>query len=190
MKLKHDFYIRDDVVQIARDLLGKYLMTNIRGIITGAKIIETEAYAGITDKASHAYGGKRTPRTEIMYSEGGRSYVYLCYGVHYLFNVVTNIAEIPHAVLIRGVEAVDGTDEMLKRTNKKNLNRISDGPGKLTKALGVNLNFNKLELSGDRIWIEDRGGIITNDKILISSRIGVEYADEDARLPYRFNLIQ
>ena len=189
MKLEREFYTRNDVVQIARDLLGKYLMTNINGVISGGMITETEAYAGITDKASHAYGNKRTTRTEIMYAEGGLSYVYLCYGVHYLFNVVTNVVEVPHAVLIRGIEPSDGILEILKRTNKQKLNHICDGPGKLTKALGINKGFNKLDLCSDKIWIEDRGDVVYDDKVLISSRIGIDYAEEDALLPYRFKLI-
>jgi len=189
MKLSRDFYTRDNVVEIAKDLIGKFLMTNISGIISGGMIIETEAYAGITDKASHAYGGRRTNRTEVMYAEGGISYVYLCYGIHHLFNVVTNIAGVPHAVLIRGIEPIVGLSDILNRTNKKIVKGIADGPGKLTKALGIDLNFNKIDLCSDKIWIEDRGINLTDSEIKISPRIGIDYAEEDAFLPYRFNII-
>jgi len=190
MRLKREFYVRSDVVRIAQDLLGKYLMTNIEGVVSGGRIVETEAYEGITDKASHAYAGRRTARTEIMFGNGGYSYVYLCYGVHYLFNVVTNIPEIPHAVLIRGFEPTDGVPEILKRTKKNNPNGICDGPGKLTKALGVTMEMNKMDLCGDRIWIEERGDVVDKNKILASARIGIDYAGEDAKLPYRFNLLK
>src|SRR5688572_7863163 len=103
MKLKRDFYTREDVVLVAKELLGKVLCTKWNGKTTSGIITETEAYEGITDRASHAYRGRRTERTEIMYSEGGTAYVYLCYGMHHLFNVVTNKKDIPHAVLIRAV---------------------------------------------------------------------------------------
>ncbi len=189
MKLPREFYTRNDVVEIARDLLGKFLMTNVNGKLSGGLITETEAYAGISDKASHAYDGKRTHRTEIMYSEGGISYVYLCYGIHHLFNVVTNAVGIPHAVLIRGLKPTDGLNYMLERSNHNRVKTISDGPGKLTKALAINLNFNGIDLSSDKIWIEDRGFVVEESKIKISSRIGIDYAEEDAQLPYRFNLI-
>src|SRR5437868_461481 len=110
MKLKRDFYLRSDVVQIAKDLLGKYLFTNFNGKLTGGIITETEAYAGEIDRASHAYGGRRTKRTEIMFAQGGTAYVYLCYGIHHLFNVVTNNKNIPHAILIRAVKPIEGID--------------------------------------------------------------------------------
>ena len=190
MKLQKEFYLRDDVVMVARELLGKFLMTNIDGKLTGGMITETEAYAGITDKASHAYGGRRTPRTEIMFGQGGFAYVYLCYGVHYLFNVVTNVQDVPHAVLIRGVEPVDGLEEIYLRIKKNKLKGLADGPGKLTKALGITMDLNKKCLTGNQIWIEDRGVTVPNKNILVSKRIGIDYAEEDALLPYRFNLIK
>jgi len=170
-------------------LLGKSLKTNIDGVLTGGIITETEAYAGITDRASHAYGGRLTSRTEVMFHEGGLSYVYLCYGVHFLFNVVTGEKGIPHAVLIRAISPIIGIDEILKRRKKSKLKKdVSDGPGKLTKALGISLKQNGSNLEGDTVWIEESGLEITETDILISKRIGVDYAGEDANLPYRFQL--
>jgi DNA-3-methyladenine glycosylase len=189
MRLPKSFYLRDDVVKIAEDLLGKCLFTNIGGVICGGIISETEAYAGITDKASHAYNDRRTLRTEVMYAEGGISYVYLCYGIHALFNVVTNVQDIPHAVLIRGLFLFEGIKEIYLRTNKKSLKGIGDGPGKLTKSLGINIAHNNLNLSGTQIWIEDRNIDLSNYNIICSPRIGIDYAGEDAKLPYRFNLV-
>ena len=135
-KLNKDFYLRTDVVQISKDLLGKYLFTKIDNKITAGIITETEAYAGITDKASHAYNNRRTARTEIMFAKGGISYVYLCYGIHHLFNVVTNVEDVPHAVLIRAVKPIEGIEAILKRRNSKEIHsRISGGPGTVSQAL-------------------------------------------------------
>lgn len=187
--LPESFYKSQDVVDIARSLLGKYLFTQINNELTGGIISETEAYNGIVDKASHAYGGRRTKRTEVMFGEGGRSYVYLCYGMHHLVNVVTAPAGIPHAILIRGIIPVYGTEIMLSRCGKSKITSgISNGPGKLTKALGINMIHNNLSLRGNEIFIEDREAKIENMKITVSPRIGIDYAAEDAMLPYRFVL--
>ena len=189
MKLDKSFYLRDDVVLIANDLLGKYLFTNIGGVITGGIITETEAYAGITDKASHAFNNKRTQRTETMFHEGGIAYVYLCYGMYSLFNVVTNVDGIPHAVLIRGVKPVKGLEEIKKRVEKNDLDKYRlDGPGKLTKALGIHYSNTGTDLNGATIWLEDRNYNIDKNNIIITKRVGVAYAKEDALLPYRFIL--
>jgi len=187
MKLQRDFYLRDDVVSIARDLIGKIIYTRFDNMLTGGIITETEAYAGIVDQASHAYNNRRTNRTEVMYYQGGVSYVYLCYGVHYLFNFVTNQKEIPHAVLLRGISPFTGLKVMEQRTGKKSGDKnFSDGPGKLTKALGININHNNLDLLGDTIWVEDRGINIKVNDIYVGPRIGVQYAGKDAKLLYRF----
>src|SRR3954469_4711741 len=114
-KLPLSFYLRKDVVKISKELLGKVLVTNWRGELTSGRIVETEAYEGEIDKASHAFKG-RTARTEVIFGEGGRAYVYLCYGIHQMFNIVTNRNDIPHAILIRAVEPIQGIDIMLKRT--------------------------------------------------------------------------
>ena len=189
MKLPISYYLKDDVVALAKSFLGKYLLTKIDGIVTGGIITETEAYEGVTDKASHAYSGLRTNRTEVMYREGGVSYVYLCYGVYYLFNIVTNIKNIPHAVLIRGIFPLIGEKEMLRRTGKYRTGyQLTNGPGKLSKALAITTRQNGLFLNGNTIWIEDRGISCDASEITTGKRIGVAYAGEDALLPYRFEL--
>jgi len=186
MKLDRSFYTRPDVVQIAKDLIGKYLFTDFNDEITGGIIIETEAYEGITDRASHAYGNRRTARTEVMYTEGGTAYVYLCYGIHSLFNIVTNVTGIPHAVLIRGIMPVEGIVTMLERTGKRKLAPGSgSGPGKVSSLLGIHYSHTGTDLMGSKIWVEDRG-LILEDKIITGRRIGVDYAGPDASRPYRF----
>ncbi len=186
-KLKSDFYLRDNVVEVARDLLGKKLVTQFNGLYTSGIITETEAYNGVVDKASHAYGNRRTGRTEVMYQNGGIAYVYLCYGIHSLFNVVTNRNEIPHAVLIRSIRPEDGLDVMSQRVGKVRSQLDGVGPGKVTKLLGITFRNNKEDLVKSSVmWIEDIGVKIPENDIISSARIGVEYAKEDALLPYRF----
>jgi DNA-3-methyladenine glycosylase len=187
MKLAVGFYRRSDVVEISRDLLGKVLCTRIGDALTEAVITETEAYAGETDRASHAFGGRRTKRTEPMYAPGGLAYVYLCYGIHHLFNVVTNTAGTPHAVLVRAGVPLTGLDEMLARRGKPEPdNTLMSGPGTLAQALGIRTCMTGTDLSGDRIWIEDRGIRPEADAIRKGPRVGVDYAGDDAALPYRF----
>ncbi len=194
MILPYSFYSREDVVHIARELIGKVLVSRINGITTSGIIYETEAYNGIIDSASHAFGGRRTARTEIMYHDGGTAYVYLCYGVHSLFNVVTNRKDIPHAVLIRAINPLDNADIMLKRAGKPKLTKnIGDGPGKVAKLLGIHFSDTgssllrkSANITDDGIWIEDRGIMIDPSAIGAFARIGVEYAGKDADLPYRF----
>ena len=187
MKLPESFYTRNNVVQISRELLGKVLCTDFGGKITAGVITETEAYEGITDRASHAFNNRRTKRTEIMYNKGGTAYVYLCYGIHSLFNVVTNKENIPHAVLVRAIHPLEGIDVMLKRRNSKLHGKsFTAGPGTVAQALGIHFSHSGESLLGNKIWIEDRGIKITSSRIQISKRIGVDYAGNDALLPYRF----
>jgi DNA-3-methyladenine glycosylase len=190
-KLSPEYYLNPDVVFLARDLLGKALMTNIDGQgITGGFIVETEAYAGVIDRASHAFGGRRTRRTETMYLQGGVAYVYLCYGMHHLFNVVTNIEGIPHAILIRGIKPIIGQEIMALRTGKQPENlQILNGPGKLTKALGITTRHDKTLLADNTIWIEEYSGHYNENQVITGPRIGVDYAGEDALWPYRFRLV-
>ena len=178
------------MVQIAKNLLSKYLVTNINDEgITSGMIVETEAYAGAIDKASHAYGNRKTERTKVMYNEGGVAYIYFIYGFHYLFNVITNQGEIPHAVLIRAIEPAEGIDLMLKRRKmEKPERRLTAGPGVLSKALGITTEQNGISLLDDTIWIEDRGIYIREENIIQSPRVNVNYAGEDALLPYRFRV--
>jgi len=173
-KLPLSFYLRENVVEIAKDLLGKFLFTNIDGLLTGGIITETEAYEGITDKASHAYNSRFTKRTETMYKTGGISYIYFTYGMHHLFNIVTNKEGIPHAVLVRAVFPTEGEEIMLKRTGKtKNGYNLTNGPAKLCKAMGITLKQNNISLLGDIIWLEDRGIKISQKDIEITPRIGI-----------------
>ena len=188
MVLTESFYTRTDVVQIARELLGKKLVTLFEGKLTSGIITETEAYAGPIDRASHAYAGRRTARTEVMFSHGGVAYVYLCYGIHHLFNVVTNEKDTPHAILIRAIEPVDGIDAMLERRKKNKLTPIlTSGPGALSEALGISTRHTGFSLQGPEISIQYGLEIHDND-ITSATRIGVAYAMEDAFLPYRFYL--
>lgn len=187
MKLPKSFYLQKDVVSIARQLIGKVLYTNIDGIITAGIISETEAYEGATDKASHAFGNRRTKRTETMFAQGGIAYVYLCYGMYELFNVVTNVKDIPHAVLIRGIIPYEGLKTMAQRRGVEEIKQKHvDGPGKLSKALSISRNMNDLDLCSDVVWIEDKGIQIEEDQIVAAKRIGINYAEEDAFLHYRF----
>ena len=187
MKLAEDFYLVKEVTQIARNLLGKYLFTQINGEISGGFIVETEAYAGIVDKASHAFGNRKTNRTQTMYESGGIAYVYLCYGIHEMLNVVTSVEGEPHAVLIRAIHPTAGIDLMLERRNMASIkNNLTAGPGSVAKALGISRKMNGLSFQGDEIWIEDRGLTFREDQIAAVPRVGVAYAKEDALLPYRF----
>jgi DNA-3-methyladenine glycosylase len=186
-KLTAGFYSGTDVLAIARTLLGKLLVTNIQGVITAGRIVETEAYNGVVDKASHAYNGRRTKRTEVMYRQGGAAYVYLIYGIHHLFNIVTNVADVPHAVLIRAAEPVWGVEEMLLRTGKQKVdNTLTRGPGNVSKALGILTMHTGFDLLGDEIYLMDDGVTYPETEIAATPRIGVDYAGEDALLPYRF----
>lgn len=189
MVLPKSFYLREDVVGIARELLGKVLVTNIDGQTTSGIIVETEAYAGVNDKASHAYGDRRTKRTEIMYHEGGVAYVYLCYGIHHLFNVVTNIKDVPHAVLIRAVEPLENIPLMIERRRKSKLDTtLTAGPGAMSQALGIKTIHTGLSLNSSSIYIEDRDLTVKDSNIEERSRVGVAYAKEDALLPYRLSI--
>jgi len=189
-KLLAEFYQRDDVLLISRELLGKVLRTYFKGELTSGIIVETEAYAGVTDRASHAYGERRTKRTEIMYAPGGTAYIYLCYGIHHLFNVVTNEENIPHAVLIRAIEPIEGIDIMLKRRNLKNIStKLTAGPGILSQAMDISVNNSGQSLLGKQIWIENRKNYFINSKNIISStRVGVQYSGNDALNPWRFRI--
>ncbi len=191
--LKDSYYLNADVVFVARNLIGKTLCTCINNKLTCGIITETEAYAGVTDKASHAYGNRRTNRTEVMYSQGGVSYVYLCYGIHRLFNIVTNAKNIPHAVLVRAIYPIRCIEEMVRRRgvnpNNYRPDNLCIGPGKVTQALGIDLIHNHVPLTGKEIWLQDDHVGIKENDILTGPRIGVAYAGEDAQLPYRFRTI-
>ena len=185
--LPKSYYINSDTIQLSKNLLGKILISNINNDFTSGIIVEIEAYLGVDDRASHAYNNKFTLKTKPMYEEGGISYIYLCYGIHHLFNIVTNIKGIPHAILIRAIEPIKGISIMLKRRKFNILKKeLTNGPGKLTQALGITTKMNTISLDSNKIWIEDHNVLINKKDILSSSRIGVDYAGEDAKLPYRF----
>lgn len=183
------YFRNHDVLFLSKDLLGKFLFTHIGDVITGGMIIETEAYRGPEDRASHAYGNRRTKRTEVMFREGGLCYVYQCYGIHALFNIVTHEENVPHAILIRAIHPLFGIEEMLKRRKKSAVDRfLTNGPGTVTQALGIGLKHNALSLDSSTIWIEDRNIPIPEEAIETGPRVGVDYAGEDALLPWRFLL--
>jgi DNA-3-methyladenine glycosylase len=195
--LDNAFFRQADTIQIARDLLGKVLVTNVDGHTTAGMIVETEAYNGAEDKACHAFGRRFTKRTQVMYMEGGAAYVYLCYGLHHLFNIVTNIADTPHAVLIRAVEPLVGTDTMLQRTGKTKLDyTLTKGPGNMSKAFGITKLHTGLLLDTEELFIATPQFAkvaynislppVKETDIITTPRIGVDYAGEDALLPYRF----
>lgn len=187
MKLPESFYTHSDVVSISRNLLGKYLFTRIDGAVTGGFIVETEAYNGIIDRASHAFGNRVTPRTQTMFGHGGVAYVYLCYGIHEMFNIVTSVEGEPHAILIRAIEPTEGIDIMQCRRNMPVVKpNITMGPGSVAKALGISRAINAISLQSDTLWIEDRGLVFPNEAVASVPRVGVDYAGADALLPYRF----
>ncbi len=186
-KVPLSFYDRKDVIQIAKELLGKILVTSFDGVVTSGRIVETEAYVGIVDKASHSFGGRRTARNEHMYAAAGTAYVYICYGMHQMMNIVTNEKEIPDAVLIRALEPLEGIDTMLKRTGKSFLDyTLTRGPGNVGKALGIFKHHSGSFLLDNKIYLLDDSYPISNEAIGISKRIGVEGAGKDSLLPYRF----
>ncbi|MGV3502425.1 MAG: DNA-3-methyladenine glycosylase [Adhaeribacter sp.] len=188
-KLPLSFYTRPDAVAVARELIGKHLYTQVDGILTGGRIVETEAYRGENDLACHAHGGRRTARTEIMYQQGGVAYVYLIYGMYALFNVITNVEGKADAVLIRALEPLEGIPEMLLRRGHSRLSpKLTAGPGVLTKALGITTAHYGTSLTGELIWLEDRQEEIPEARIIASPRVGVAYAGADAGHPWRFRL--
>ncbi len=175
------------MVQISKDLLGKYLVSFADGLYTAGMITETEAYSGQNDKACHAHLNRRTERTEIMYHQGGLAYVYLCYGLHSLFNIVTNQSGNADAVLIRAIEPTEGIETMMQRRGQSKLSpKLTAGPGVMSKAMGINTSYYGTNLQGDTLWVEDRGILVPEEEIIACPRIGVDYAGEDALLPWRF----
>jgi DNA-3-methyladenine glycosylase len=185
-KLPDSFYQRLEAAKVARDLIGKVLVTNVNQTLISGMIVETEAYSD-QEKGCHAYKGM-TERNRVMFEAGGVAYVYLCYGIHQMMNVVTNKNGKADAVLIRALEPLRGTDAMLERTKASSTDRITSGPGKLTKALGIDRKLNGVSLNSSQIWIEDQGINISKRDIVSSPRVGIDYAGEDALLPWRFSL--
>lgn len=186
-KIPNDFYERADVVAITKELVGKILVTNFDDKLTAGRIVEAEAYNGPFDKAAHSYNNRRTARTEVMFSQGGVAYIYLCYGIHQMFNIVTNVKDVPNAILIRALEPVAGINIMLERTNKSaHTFDLTRGPGNVAKALGLHTSQSGMTLQSEQLYIADDGFKYPKDEIIATSRVGVDYAAEDALLPYRF----
>jgi DNA-3-methyladenine glycosylase len=185
-KLPRDFYTRPNVLQVARELLGKLLVVPFKnGKRVSGKIVEVEAYRGPQDRAAHSFGGRRTQRTETMYRIGGTAYVFFVYGMYYQFNVVTNVAEIPHAVLIRAVEPVEGIELMRKRRHGQTDHNLTNGPGKLCIALGIDRRLDGADLMSNKVWLEG-GEKIARSRIMSGPRIGIDYAEEWIHKPWRF----
>jgi len=186
-KLPFNFYKRKNVIAIAKELVGKIVVTKFDGLTTSGRIVEAEAYVAMIDKASHAFGGRRTAKNEHMYASPGTAYVYICYGMHQMFNIVTNEKDVPDAVLIRAVEPLEGINIMLQRTGKEKLDfTLTKGPGNVGKALGIFKKHSGLHLRDDEIYLADDGFELKENQIGISGRIGVASAGADALLPYRF----
>ena len=191
MKLPESFYQRPNVVKIARELLGKALFTDINGVVAGGMIVETEAYSW-KERGCHAFGehgARKTVRNAVMFGPGGYAYVYLCYGMHNMFNIVTNADGVADAILIRALEPLEGMEAMVTRRGVlANRFHLTSGPGKLCKALGIDRSMNGQYLLDGRVWVEDIGKKIKSGHIQASARIGIDYAGEDAKLPWRFTL--
>lgn len=194
--IQQQFYLDKNSIQVARNLLGKVLYTSINKQVTAGIITETEAYEGVNDRASHAFNNRLTNRTKIMYKEGGHAYIYLCYGVHSLFNVVTSVEGDPKAVLIRAIEPLIGIETMQSRAAQLANRKLNGtGPGNVTRLLGIHYSMSGLTLkptsnSEDAIWITDKEIHVPESEIITGPRVGVDYAGADALLPYRFRWIK
>ncbi|MEM6845334.1 MAG: DNA-3-methyladenine glycosylase [Bacteroidota bacterium] len=186
--LDTSFYQRTDVLRISQELLGKYLFTTIDGQVTGGKIVETEAYAHQNDQATQMHLNRRNTRTDVMLQSGGVAYVYTVYRIHRMFNIITNEEGKPDAVLVRAIEPTVGLETMKRRRGIADLKRLAAGPGMLTKALGVNPDHYGISLTGKTIWLEDRNDTVAENEIIASPRVGIDYAGEDAQLPWRFRI--
>jgi DNA-3-methyladenine glycosylase len=186
MKLPREFYTRRDVLEVARDLLGKKLVVPTRnGRRVAGIIVETEAYRGPEDRASHAWNGRRTNRTETMFGIGGTAYVYFVYGMYNQFNVVTNVENVPHAVLVRALEPIEGLDIMRRRRKGRSEYELTSGPGRLCIAMGIDRGLDKADLLGDRVWIE-AGASVSPRQIARGPRVGIDYAEKWVTKPWRF----
>lgn len=186
-KLERDFYTRRDTLRVARELLGKRLVVPApTGERVSGRIVETEAYLGVEDRAAHSYGNRRTARTETMFAVGGTVYVFFVYGMHHQFNVVTGTEGQPHAVLVRAVEPEEGVELMRLRRPARTDRELTSGPGKLCRALAIDLTHDGEDLRGRRVWLEDAGVRVAPEEMAEGPRIGVAYAGEDALKPWRF----
>jgi DNA-3-methyladenine glycosylase len=186
--VKRDFYTRPDTLRVARELLGRRLVVpSAAGERVSGRVVEVEAYLGVEDRAAHSYGGRRTRRTETMFGLGGRAYVFLVYGMHHQFNVVTGPEGVPHVLLVRAVEPEEGIELMRERRHVSKERELTSGPGKLCRALGIDLTFDGADLTERRrVWLEETGTRFKPEQIASGPRIGIDYAAEDALKPWRF----
>lgn len=190
-KLDREFYNRDSIL-VAKELLGKVLVHEIDGQRIAVKIVETEAYMGFEDKAAHSYGGKRTSRVEVMYGDPGFSYLFMIYGMYFCFNIVTNEKEKPQAVLIRAAEPVEGIEWMAQKRFERSYEQLTksqrrgltNGPGKLCRALSLDKSFNGMDLCGNEVYVEEDKS--RNLSIVTTKRVGIDYAEEAKDYPWRF----
>ncbi len=185
-KLSQDFYLREDTISVAKDLLGKLIVVpDAEGRRVSGMIVETEAYLGETDRAAHSYNGRRTPRNEVTYGIGGHAYVFFVYGMYNQLNVVIGPVDQPHVVLIRAVEPVEGIEIMRERRGSMKDRNLTSGPGKLCIAMAIDRDLNGENLSGERIWLGDHRSF-SSAEIATGKRIGIDYAGDDAEKPWRF----
>lgn len=194
MRLNKDFFNRDTLI-VAKELLGKILVRKIDGVILKGKIVETEAYIGAIDKASHAYGGKRTNRTETLYAEPGTVYVFSIYGMYYCLNLISEEKDVAAGVLIRGIEPLEGREKMSQLRYKKNYEELSsyekknfsNGPSKLCMALGIDKRDNCINtISSEELYVEEDFLNKEAFSIVESKRIGIDYAEEAKDFLWRF----
>lgn len=190
MALERNFFAGENILEISKSLLGMKLCTNIDGVFTSGIIVETEAYKAPEDKASHAYQNKLTPRTKTMFSKPGTAYVYICYGYHHLFNIITAPEGIAHCILIRAIEPLDGMEAMLERRNYPKVRyNLTNGPGKMSKALGISKGQNGIDLTlAESIWIAEGIPQIRKSHIIEGPRVGMTSAEECAHWPWRFRI--
>lgn len=188
MKLAETFYSREDTIELSKELIGKFLYTNINGIKTGGMIVETEAYMGVTDSSCHTFNNRKTLKNATMYNNGGVAYMYVCYGIHDMLNIVTGSEGDSQVILIRAIEPKIGIDAMQERRGGAPLSRLAKGPGSLAKALGLNRTFDNASLLGDTLWIEDQEIEISADDIVASPRIGLGCPEPFFSMPWRFFL--
>ncbi|MBP2661882.1 MAG: 3-methyladenine glycosylase [Firmicutes bacterium] len=183
-KLERCFYERA-TLEVARDLLGKYMVHETNDGRTVGKIVEVEAYVGSIDAACHAYNNKYTNRTKVMFGKGGHAYVYLIYGMHYCMNIVTNQETYPEAVLIRALEPIEGLEIMEKRRRAESIFNLCSGPGKLCQAMGITKLQNEMDLCGESMFLL-HGETIMPEDIATTPRINIDYAKEARDYPWRF----
>lgn len=186
MIIPQSFYLREDTLTIAKELLGKYVFTKINGIITGGMIVETEAYLGVTDASCHSFNNRKSTKNATMYEQGGVAYMYICYGIHDMLNLVTGPINESHVVLIRAIEPTIGMELMMERRGNVAIKKLTNGPGSLAKALGLNKSFDRESLISNRLWLEDQGVIIEPHKIKETPRIGINCPEPFLSAPWRY----